>query len=69
MNRLMARKVNFSHFKGSYNNSSINNMNSLNSMHNHANTSNNLNSLNNLQLNNLPGPGGFVVPKTFHLNV
>jgi hypothetical protein len=47
MTRLMARKVNFSHFKGNYNNPT-------------------------LTTNMIPtaiGPGGFVVPKMYHLNV
>lgn len=69
MNRLMARKGNFGGFKGGYNSGSINNVNGMNNMHINVNTTSNLNSLNNLQLNNIPGPGGFVIPKTFHLNV
>ena len=47
MTRLMARKVNFSHFKGNYNNPT-------------------------LMTNIVPtaiGPGGFVIPKMYHLNV
>lgn len=44
--RLMARKVNFSHFKGNYNNPTLTNM-----------------------IPTAIGPGGFVVPKMYHLNV
>ena len=46
MTRLMARKVNFSHFKGNYNNLTSTNV--------------------------IPaaiGPGGFIIPKMYHLNV
>ena len=46
MTRLMARKVNFSHFKGNYNNPTLTNV--------------------------IPaaiGPGGFIIPKMYHLNV
>ncbi len=46
MSRLMARKVNFSHFKGNFNNPQL--------------------------INAIPtviGPGGFVIPKMYQLNV
>ncbi len=46
MTRLIARKVNFSHFKGNYNNPVLTNM-----------------------VPTAIGPGGFVVPKMYHLNV
>lgn len=48
MNRLVSRKINFSHLKGNFN-------------YNGSNLS-----------NNIPtaiGPGGFVIPKMYHLSV
>jgi hypothetical protein len=46
MSRLMARKVNFSHLKGNYNNSQLASV-----------------------VPSAIGPGGFVIPKMYHLNV
>lgn len=46
MNRLMTKKLNYSHFKGNYNNSQLANI-----------------------IPTAIGPGGFVVPKMYQLNV
>lgn len=46
LNRLMTKKINYSHFKGNYNNSQLGNV-----------------------IPTAIGPGGFVVPKMYQLNV
>ena len=46
INRLMTKKINFSHLKGNYNNSQLGNM-----------------------IPTAIGPGGFLVPKMYQLNV